>query len=123
MGFKTSLGALEQIQAGKLRPIAVAYSKRLPELPDVPTMAEAGLEDFEVSSWNGLAAPAGTPEPIIRKLNEEVNRILALPDVRDQLRSLGAQAVGGTPQAFADYVNAEIKKWREVVNAAGISRD
>ena len=76
-----------------------------------------------MSSWNGLAAPAGTPEPIIRKLNEEVNRILALPDVRDQLRSLGAQAVGGTPQAFADYVNAEIKKWREVVNAAGISRD
>jgi tripartite-type tricarboxylate transporter receptor subunit TctC len=123
MGFKTSLGALDQIQAGKLRPIAVAYAKRLPELPDVPTMAEAGLADFEVSSWNGLAAPAGTPEPIIRKLNEEVNRILAMPDVREQLRTLGAQAVGGTSQAFADYVNAEIGKWRDVIKAAGIALD
>ncbi len=123
MGFKTSLGALDHIQAGKLRPIAVAYGKRLPELPDVPTMAEAGLEDFEVSSWNGLAAPAGTPEAIIRKLNEEVNRILAMPDVREQLRTLGAQAVGGTPQAFADYVKAEIAKWREVIKVAGISLD
>ena len=123
MGFKTSLGALEHIQAGKLRPIAVAYGKRLPELPDVPTMAEAGLDDFEVSSWNGLAAPAGTPEPIIRKLNAEVNRILSLPDVRDQLRTLGAQAVGGSPAAFADYVKAEIAKWREVIKVAGISLD
>jgi tripartite-type tricarboxylate transporter receptor subunit TctC len=123
MGFMTSLGALEQIQAGKLRPLAVAYAKRLPELPDVPTMAEAGLDDFEVSSWNGLAAPAGTPQPILRKLNEEVNKILAMPDVREQLRTLGAQPVGGTPQAFADYVNAEIKKWREVIKAAGISLD
>lgn len=123
MGFMTSLGALEQIQAGKLRPLAVAYAKRLPELPEVPTMAEAGLKDFEVSSWNGLAAPAGTPEPIIRKLNQEVNKILATPEAREQLRTLGAQAVGGTPQAFADYVNAEIQKWRDVIKAAGITLD
>ena len=123
MGFMTSLGALEQIQAGKLRPIAVAYAKRLPELPDVPTMAEAGLDNFEVSSWNGLAAPAGTPEPIIRKLNQAVDAILALPDVRERLRTLGAQAVGGSPQAFAKYVESEILKWREVIKAAGISVD
>jgi tripartite-type tricarboxylate transporter receptor subunit TctC len=123
MGFMTSLGALEQIQAGKLRPIAVAYAKRLPELPDVPTMAEAGLENFEVSSWNGLAAPAGTPEPVIRKLNQEVNKILATPEAREQLRTLGAEPVGGTPQAFADYVNGEIRKWGEVIKAAGISLD
>ena len=123
MGFMTSLGALEQIQAGKLRPIAVAYAKRLPELPDVPTMAEAGLDNFEVSSWNGLAAPAGTPEPIIRKLNQAVDAILALPDVRERLRTLGAQAVGGSPQAFAKYVEGEILKWREVIKAAGISVD
>ena len=123
MGFMTSLGALEQIQAGKLRPIAVAYSKRLPELPEVPTMAEAGLDNFEVSSWNGLAAPAGTPEPIIRRLNEEVNKILATPEAREQLRTLGAQAVGGTPKAFADYVNEEIRKWRDVIKAAGIAID
>jgi tripartite-type tricarboxylate transporter receptor subunit TctC len=123
MGFMTSLGALEQIQAGKLRPIAVAYARRLPELADVPTMAEAGLENFEVNSWNGLAAPAGTPEPVIRKLNQEVNRILATPEAREQLRTLGAEAVGGTPQAFADYVKAEIRKWAEVIKAAGIALD
>lgn len=123
MGFMTSLGALEQIQAGKLRPIAVAYAKRLPELPEVPTMAEAGLDNFEVSSWNGLAAPAGTPEAIIRKLNQEVNKILALPDVREQLRTLGAQPVGGTPQAFSSYVDSEIRKWRDVITSAGISVD
>ena len=123
MGFMTSLGALEQIQAGKLRPIAVAYAKRLPELPDVPTMAEAGLDNFEVSSWNGLAAPAGTPEPIVRKLNQAVDAILAMPDVRERLRTLGAQAVGGSSQAFAKYVESEIVKWREVIKAAGISLD
>lgn len=123
MGFMTSLGSLEQIKAGKLRPIAVAYAKRLPELPDVPTMAEAGLDNFEVSSWNGLAAPAGTPEPIIRKLNETVNAILAMPDVSERLRALGAQAVGGSPQEFAKYVESEILKWREVIKASGISLD
>lgn len=120
-GFKTLLGALPAIQSGQLRPLAVAGPKRLPELPDVPTMAEAGVPDFEVSSWNGLAAPAGTPAPIIDKINEEVNRILALPDVQEKMKSLGAQPGGGTPQAFAAYVQSEIDKWREVVQAAGVS--
>lgn len=123
MGFMTSLGAIAQMQAGQLRPIAVAYSKRLPELPDVPTMAEAGLANFEVSSWNGLAAPAGTPRPIIDKLNAEVNKILALPEVQKQMQVLGAQAVGGSPRQFADYVLAETIKWRDVIRKAGISLD
>ena len=120
MGFKTSLGALEQIQAGKLRPIAVAYAKRLPELPDVPTMAEAGLDDFEVSSWNGLAAPAGTPEPIIRKLNEEVNRILAMPDVREQLRD--ARRPGGGRHA-AGFRRLRQRRDREVARGDQGGRD
>ena len=78
IGFMASLGSLSQMQTAQLRPIAVAHHKRLSELPDVPTMAEAGMSDFEVSSWNGLAAPKGTPQPIIDKLNAEVNKILAL---------------------------------------------
>jgi tripartite-type tricarboxylate transporter receptor subunit TctC len=123
VGFMTSLGALQHMQSGQLRPLAVAYGSRLPELPNVPTMAEAGLPNFEVNSWNGLAAPAGTPQPIIDKLNREVNKILAMPDVRKQLQELGAQAVGGSPKKFADYVDAETKKWREVVQTAGISLD
>jgi len=120
-GFKTLLGALPAIQSGQLRPLAVAYPSRLPELPDVPTMAEAGVPDFVVSSWNGLAAPAGTPQPVIDKINKLVNEILAMPDVKQKMSSLGAQPGGGTPQEFADYVKAETEKWREVVQAAGIS--
>jgi tripartite-type tricarboxylate transporter receptor subunit TctC len=123
MGFMTSLGALAQMQSGQLRPIAVAHFKRLADLPDVPTMAEAGMADFEVSSWNGLAAPVGTPQAVVDKLNAEVNKILALPDVQRQLQGLGAQAVGGSSRQFADHVQAQIQKWRDVVQAARITLD
>jgi tripartite-type tricarboxylate transporter receptor subunit TctC len=123
MGFMTSLGALAQMQSGQLRPIAVAHFRRLAELPEVPTMAEAGMADFEVSSWNGLAAPAGTPQPIIDKLNAEVNKILALPEVQRQLQGLGAQTLGGSSKQFADHVQAQIQKWRDVVRAARITLD
>ena len=123
VGFMASLGALAQMRSGQLRPIAVAHPRRLAELPDVPTMAEACLADFEVSSWNGLAAPAGTPQPIVDKLNAEVNKILALPEVQGQLQVLGARAVGGSPSQFADHVQAQIRKWREVIQAARITLD
>lgn len=123
MGFMTSLGVLGYMQSGKLRPIAVASPKRLSELPEVPTMAQAGLPDFDVLSWNGLAAPANTPRPIVDKLNKEVNRILNMPDVKKQLQALGADPVGGTPEEFANYVNAETKKWAAVVKTAGFSLD
>jgi tripartite-type tricarboxylate transporter receptor subunit TctC len=123
MGFLASLGALSSMQSGHVRPIAVAHSRRLPELPDVPTMAEAGMADLEVSSWNGLAAPVGTPQPIIDKLNAEVNKILALPEVQRQLQGLGAQAVGGSARQFASHKQAQIQKWRDVVKAAGITLD
>jgi tripartite-type tricarboxylate transporter receptor subunit TctC len=123
LGFMASLGALSTMQSGHLRPIAVAHFKRLPELPDVPTMAEAGMADFEVSSWNGLAAPVGTPQPIVDKLNAEVNKILALPEVQRQLQELGAQAVGGSSRQLADHVQAQILRWRDVVKAARITLD
>jgi tripartite-type tricarboxylate transporter receptor subunit TctC len=123
MGFMASLGALGQMQNGQLRPIAVAHSSRLAELPDVPTMVEAGMADFEVSSWNGLAAPTGTPQLIIDKLNAEVNKILAEPEVQRQLRVLGAHAEGGSSGRFADHVHAQIQKWRDVIQAARIRLD
>ncbi len=123
MGFMAALGALAPMQGGQVRPIAVAHSSRVPELPDVPTMAEAGLQDFEVSSWNGLAAPAGTPRPIIDRLNAEVNKILASPDVQRQFQALGARAVGGSSRQFADHVQAQIHKWREVIQFARITLD
>ncbi len=123
MGFMASLGALAQMQGGQLRPIAVAHFRRLAELPDVPTMAEAGMADFDVSSWNGLAAPAGTPQPIIDKLNTEVNKILALAEVQRQLQGLGAQPLGGSSMQFANHVQAQIQRWREVVREARITLD
>ena len=123
MGFMTSLGLVPHVQAGKLRAIAVASPKRIAELPDVPTMAEAGLPDFHVLSWNGLAAPAGTPKPIIDKLNREVNKILAMPEVRKQLQGLGGDPIGGTPEEFARFVDKEIKQWGAVVKSANFSLD
>jgi tripartite-type tricarboxylate transporter receptor subunit TctC len=123
MGFMTSLGLVPHVQAGKLRALAVASPKRIPELPDLPTMAEAGLPDFHVLSWNGLAAPAGTPKPIIDKLNREVNKILSMPEVRKQLQSLGGDPIGGTPEEFARFVDKEIKQWGAVVKSANFSLD
>jgi tripartite-type tricarboxylate transporter receptor subunit TctC len=121
MGFMTSLGAVQHIQSGKLRAIAIASPKRAAELPDVPTMAEAGLPDFHVLSWNGLCAPAGTPRPVIDKLNKEVNRVLDMPDVKKQLETMGAEPIGGTPDEFASFIDAETRKWAAVVKTAGIS--
>lgn len=121
MAFMTSLGSMPQMQKGELRPIAVASVKRLADLPDVPTTQEAGLSDFHVTSWNGLAAPMGTPDAIIQKLNKAVNNVLEMPDVKKKLAELGTTPVGGTSAEFTDYVNAETKKWAEVVKAAGIS--
>src|SRR5690606_4580763 len=123
MGFKTSLGALPYMDSGRLRPIAVAAPQRPKDLPDVLPMVVAGLPDFHVISWNGLAAPAGTPQPIINKLNKEVNRILQLPEVKAKLESLGAEPGSGTPEEFSAFVSAEIKKWGEVVRNANIQLD
>jgi tripartite-type tricarboxylate transporter receptor subunit TctC len=123
MGFMTSLGLGQHIQSGKLRAIAVASPKRLPELPDLPTMAEAGLPDFQVLSWNGLAAPAKTPRPIIDRLNAEVNKILSTAEVKKQLESLGGFPVGGTPEEFTRYVDSEIRTWGAVVNSSNLSLD
>jgi tripartite-type tricarboxylate transporter receptor subunit TctC len=121
VGFMASLGALGSMQKGQLRPIAVAHAHRLAELPEVPTMAEAGMPDFEVSSWNGLAALRGTPQTVIDKLNGEVNKILAAPDFQRQLQALGGHAQGGSPQQFADHVQAQVLKWRALIRSARIT--
>lgn len=106
------------IQSGKVRVLAVADSKRLENAPDVPTFAEAGMPDFEVSQWWGLFGPAGIPEPIVKKLNEALNTILRSDDLKRRFAAIGVEARGGTPAELAAFVDAEYRKWGEVLTAA-----
>lgn len=98
-------------------------SQRSPGLPDVPTIAEAGVPGFEATAWIGLFAPAATPPAIINKLNREIARILKLPDIRERLAAQGAEPVGNTPQEFAVMIRAEIPKWKKVIDAARITAE
>jgi tripartite-type tricarboxylate transporter receptor subunit TctC len=123
MAFQTALSAVPHLQSGQLRAIAVASNKRLAQLPNVPTMAEAGLPDFEVSSWNGLFAPAKTPPEIIARLHDEAAKALAAPDMHEKLAAQGAEAVGSTPEEFRAYIRAEIEKWGKVIRASGARVD
>src|SRR6185436_18245701 len=107
--------ALPQIKANRLRAIAVTTAKRSPQLPELPTIAEAGVAGFEAAGWFGYAAPARTPKEIVATLNREIVRILALPDVRERLIAQGAEPVGDTPEQFAQYIKAEAAKWGKVI--------
>jgi len=113
-------GTLPFAKSGKLRALAVTDLKRSPLLPELPTLDEAGLKGYQIVGWNGLFVPAGTPQPIVNRLNAEVVKALALPDVKDRLATLGADAVGDTPQHFAVFIKAEIPKWAKVVKDAGL---
>ena len=114
VAFPTAIAAMPNVKSGRLRAIAVTSAKRIPSLPDVPTVSESGLPGFESVSWGGVMAPAGTPPEIINRLNTEINRILKLPDVIEKLSALGAEVVGTTPDEFAAYLKAEIAKWGKV---------
>jgi tripartite-type tricarboxylate transporter receptor subunit TctC len=110
----------EHIAAGKVRALAVATKQRVPALPDVPTMAEAGLPDVEAGAWWGLLFPAGTPPHIVEWLNREAKRALSAPDVRARLEDQGMTLYLGTPAEFADHIATETKRWGEVIRKAGI---
>ena len=113
--------ALQHVKAGSLRPLAVTTEARLPYLPDVPTIAEQGFPGYEISSWQGAFAPAGTPKEIVAKINRELVRMLDEPEVRARISREGADPVGSTPEAFAQRVKDEIAKWSKVIKQAGIT--
>lgn len=111
------------IRAGKLRGLAVTSRQRSPALPEVPTMIEAGLPGFEAVVWFGILAPAGTPNEIIVKLNNEIGRVLALPKTRERLSALGSEVWAMTPDEFTVYIKAEVAKWRKVIHDTKVSVD
>jgi tripartite-type tricarboxylate transporter receptor subunit TctC len=121
--FDAPPSLIAHIRAGKLRVLAAASAKRNALLPDAPTFAELGHPRIDVSLWYGLLAPAGTPSPIINRLNAEVAKALASPDVRDRLLAQGAEPMPGSPEAFAAFMREEMTKWAPVVKQAGVKLD
>ncbi|MBI3938887.1 MAG: tripartite tricarboxylate transporter substrate binding protein [Betaproteobacteria bacterium] len=114
---------LPHVNAGKLRPIAVTSMKRSTAAPNVPTIAETAVPDFDVSAWFGIVAPVATPRRMVEFLHREVDKILRLPEVQERIANQGAEATSRTPQEFRNYIAAEVKKWSEVVKRAGIAQE
>ena len=120
MVFTAVAGAMQHVKAGRLVPIAVPSRKRVSSLPDVPTFIEAGLADFEATSWVAILAPANTPRPVVEKLNRELNAVLADPAIVARLEQLGIAATPGTPEQLATQIRDDLDKYGKVVKAAGI---
>jgi tripartite-type tricarboxylate transporter receptor subunit TctC len=112
--------AVPQVQAGKVRALALLSSERLPMLSNVPTAREAGIDGFDVNLWYGLLAPAGTPREIINRLNTEWIKIEAKPETKEQIQKAGFQTLSGTPQRFGEFLKAEIARWGTVIREAKI---
>ena len=112
-----------QVQAGKLRALAVTTAKRFPLLPDLPTIAESGYPGFEALAWNGVMVPAATPKPVIARLNAEMNAILKQPDVADKMHASGFDLIGGTPEDFGNLIRRETDTWSPVIRKLGLKVD
>ena len=121
--FESLPAALPHIRGAKLRPLAVTTAQRLPMLAEVPTMQEAGLPDFEVSSTFGILAPAGTPKAVVERLNGEIAKVVQLPDVRERFLQMGAFAMSTTPEEAARRIGSEIAMWAKVIDEAKIKPD
>ncbi len=121
--FDNMPSAIQHVRSGKLRPIAVTTAKRSPELPDVPTIAEAGVPGYEATSWFGMFAPANTPAPIVAQLNKALVKVLAQPDIKKKINEQGAETAGETPEQFAAFIQKEAVKWGKVVKESGASVD
>jgi tripartite-type tricarboxylate transporter receptor subunit TctC len=119
MFFSGMPPAMTHVKSGKLRALAVTTTKRSPAAPDVPTMAEAGIPGFDISNWFGVFAPAGTPEDILNKLNAEIVKALALPDVKVRLAGVGAETVGNSRAEFAAFIDREIAKYAKLARESG----
>ncbi|WP_431097016.1 Bug family tripartite tricarboxylate transporter substrate binding protein [Polaromonas aquatica] len=120
MMFDTTVVAGPHIQSGKVRALAVTSAKRLESMPNVPTVAESGVPGFEVTSWQAIFVPTGTPKPIIDRLHDEILKIIAQPDIQERLKNLGMQPSTMTTEQVAAFQKAEVEKWAQVIKAANV---
>ena len=123
MTLQNAGAILPTVREGKLRPLAVTSLKRSPNMPEFPTMIEAGVADFEATSWFGLLAPVGTPSAIVAKLHHEAIRIVSHPDLREKFGLIGLDVVGDAPDAFAEIIRSDTLKWAKVIKEAGIKAE
>jgi tripartite-type tricarboxylate transporter receptor subunit TctC len=117
--FATALSVQPHIKAGKLRALAVTTAKRSASFPGLPTVAEAGVPGFDAITWHGIVVPAGTPKPVIARLNGEFNKLLQAADMRERLMVLGSDIIGGEPKQLTDYMRVEIPRWAKVIKESG----
>ncbi len=117
--FATALSVQPHIKAGKLRALAVTTAKRSASFPGLPTVAEAGVPGFDAITWHGIVVPAGTPKPVIARLNSEFNKLLQTADMRERLMVLGSDIIGGEPKQLTDYMRVEIPRWAKVIKESG----
>ena len=122
VGFADMMITLPHIQSGRLRALAVTGGKRAPQLPDLPTMSEAGVKGYAVTVWFGMLAPAKTPPEIVQRVQAAIARGIQSPALRQRLTAMGAEPYGSTPEAFATFLRSEIAKWSSVVKAAGLDK-
>ncbi|HWA38541.1 MAG TPA: tripartite tricarboxylate transporter substrate binding protein [Burkholderiales bacterium] len=120
MMFENAPGAVGHIKSGKVRALAQTGLKRSASLADLPTVAESGVPGYESLSWSGIAVPAGTPRATVARLNKDLNAVLAQPEMRQKLADQGAEAVGGSPEAFAQHIRAEREKWSRLIRDKNI---
>jgi tripartite-type tricarboxylate transporter receptor subunit TctC len=123
MTFASVPAALPFVKSGRARAIALGSAKRSAALPDLPTVAESGLPGFDLSAWNGVMAPRGTPNAIIMQINREMRRIIEIPEIRERAAAQGADLVVNSPQEFTTYVQAQIQKWAKLVRESGMKND
>lgn len=121
--FNSTPTTLPHVKTGRLRALAVTGSKRSAEVPELQTVADAGVPGYEVFGWYGVLAPAGTPKEIVARLNAELAKVLEMPDIKVRFKDLGVEAGGGTPEQFGEYIKKEIVKWAKVVKESGAKAD
>lgn len=122
VGFNTAPVAIPYIKIGRVKALAVTGEKRNAATPEVPTVAESGVPGYSMNTWYGAVMPAGTPAPIVAKLNAEINRILKMPDIRERFAALGADPVGGSPEQFGSTIKSEVAKFTKVVRDAHLGQ-